>query len=62
MENVTGEQDLGLQQHFPKISSKFSKNLICRINLLFNARGFKLGHCAVFYMLFPFLVSLSYNP
>ena len=32
MENVAGEQDLALQQHFPYKTSKFSENSNCRIN------------------------------
>ena len=35
MENVAGEQDLALQQHFTYKTSKFSENSNCRINLLF---------------------------
>ena len=54
MEKVVGEQDVVLQQHFPLISSKFSKNSTCRINLLFDARGFKHGHFGIFDMLFPY--------
>ena len=52
---VVGEQGLALQQHFPYKSSKFSKNSNCRINLLFNPRGLKLGHFVTFDMLLPFL-------
>jgi len=55
MEKVFGEQGLTLQQHFPYKSSKFSENSSCRVNLLFNARGLKLGHFAIFDELFPFL-------
>ena len=55
MEKVIGEQDLALQQTSSSKSSKFSKNSNCRINLLFNARGFKLGHFGIFDLLFPFL-------
>ena len=55
MEKVVGEQDLALQQHFTQISSKFSENSNCCINLLFNGRGFKLCNCGIFAMLFPFL-------
>jgi len=33
----------------------FPKNSNCRINLLFKARGLKLGHFGVFDALFPFL-------
>ena len=51
MEKVVGEQDL--QQHFTQMSSKFSENSDCRINLLFNAMGFKLDHFGIFDMLFP---------
>ena len=43
MENVAGEQDLTLQQHFPYKTSKFPENSNCRINLLFHSRGLKLG-------------------
>ena len=55
MDKVVGEQDLALQQHFTQVSSKFSKNSNYCMNLLFNARGFKLGHFGIFDMLFPFL-------
>ena len=48
MENVAGEQDLALQQHFPYKTSKFSENSNCRINLLFHSRGLKLGHFGIF--------------
>ena len=55
MENVAGEQDLALQQHFPYKTSKFSENSNCRINLVFHSRGLKLGHFGIFDALFPFL-------
>ena len=55
MENVAGEQDLALQQHFPYKTSKFSENSNCCINLLFHSRGLKLGHFGIFDALFPFL-------
>ena len=55
MENVAGEQDLALQQHFPYKTSKFSEISICHINLLFHNRGLKLGHFGIFDVLFPFL-------
>jgi len=55
MEKVAGEQGLALQQHFTYKSIKFSENSNCRINLLFNSRGLKLGHFGVFDALFPFL-------
>jgi len=55
MENVAGEQDLALQQHFPYKTSKFSENSNCLINLLFNYRGLKLGNFGIFDVLFPFL-------
>ena len=56
-EKFVGEQDLALQQHFPYIPSKFSENSNCRINLLLNARGIKLGHFDIFSMLPPFLMA-----
>ena len=56
MENVAGEQDLALQQHFPYKTSKFSENSNCRINLLFHSKGLKLGHFCIFDVVFPFLV------
>jgi len=55
MEKVVGEQGLVLQQHFPYKSSKFSENSSCRINVLFNARGLKLGQVGIFDALFPIL-------
>ena len=55
MKKVVGEQDLALQQHVLYKSSKFSENSNCHINLFFNARGLKLGHFAIFDVLFPFL-------
>ena len=55
MENVAGEQDLALQQHFPYKTSKFSENSNCRINLHFRSRGLKLGHFGIFDALSPFL-------
>ena len=54
MEKVVLEQDLFLKQHFTKMSSNFSENSNCSINLLFNARGFKLGHFGICDMLFHF--------
>jgi len=54
MEKVAGEQDLALQQHFTYKFSKFSENSNCRINLLLNSRGLKLGHFGIFDALFPF--------
>ena len=55
MGKVVGEQDLALQQHFTQMSSKFSENSNgCCINLLFNARGFKLGHFGICDILIPF--------
>ena len=61
MENVAGEQDLAIQQHFPYKTSKFSENSSCRtgINLLFHFRGLKLGHFGIFDALFPFLAFLK---
>jgi len=61
MEKVAGEQDLAFQQHFTYKSSKFSENSNCRINLLFNSRGLKLGHLDIFDALFHFWHSLSYS-
>ena len=57
MENVAGEQDLTLQQHFPMAykTSKFTEDSNCRINLLFHYRGLKLSHFGIFDALFPFL-------
>ena len=55
MENVAGEQDLALQQHFPYKTHKFSENSNGRINLLFHSRGLKLGHFGIFDAFFPFL-------
>ena len=55
MENVDGEQDLALHQHFPYKTSKFSENSNCRINLLFHYRGLKLGHFGIFDALFSFI-------
>ena len=55
MENVAGEQDVALQQHFPYKTSKFSENLNYCINLLFHSRGLKRGHFGIFDALFPFL-------
>ena len=62
MKKVVGEQDLALQQHFTQTSSKFSENSNCCINLLFNARGFKLGHFGIFDKLFPFLAFFKLQP
>ena len=50
MENVVGEQDIALQEHFPWMSSKVSENSNCRINFLFNARSFKLGYFGSLYV------------
>ena len=55
MENVAGEQDLALQQHFPYETSKFSENSNYCIMLIFHSRGMKLGHLGIFDALFPFL-------
>ena len=55
MEKAFGEQGLAFLQHFLLISPKFSENLNCHINIVFNARGLKLGTFAIFDMLFPFL-------
>ena len=54
MENVAGEQELALRQHFPYKTSKFSENSNCRINLLFQSKGLKLGHFGIFDARFPF--------
>jgi len=54
-ENVAGEQDLALQQHFPYESSKFSENSNYGINLLVFSWGLKLGLFIIFDALFPFL-------
>jgi len=59
MEKVVGEQGFALQQHFPYKSSKFSENSNCRINLLFNSRGLKLGDFGICDALFPFLSFFS---
>ena len=55
MEKAVREQGLALQQHFSYKSPKFSESSNCRINLLFNARGLKLAHFAIFDALFPIL-------
>ena len=55
MENVAGEQDLALQQHFPYKSYKFSENSNCHINLFLHSKGLKLGPLDIFDALFPFL-------
>ena len=55
MDKVVGEQDLAHQQQFSYKSSKFSENSNCRINLLFNSRGLKLGHFGIFDALFQLL-------
>ena len=60
MEKVAGEQDLALQQHFTYKSSKYSENSNCRINLLSNSRGLKLGHFGIFDALFPFLAFFKF--
>ena len=62
MENVAGEHDLALQQHFLYKTSKFSENSNCRINLLFHSKGLKLGHFGIFDVLFPFLVFVKLQP
>ena len=59
MENVSGEQHLALQQHFPYKTSKFSENSNFRINLLFHSRELKLGHfglCIMFSERWSFLL------
>ena len=43
MEKVVGEQDLALQQHVARKSSKFSENSNCHINLLLNVRASNLA-------------------
>ena len=55
MENVKGQQDLALQQHFPYKTSKFSENSNCRLNLVFHSRELKLSHFGIFDALFPLL-------
>ena len=55
MENVAGEQDLALQQHFPYKSSKFSENSDCHKILSFNDGGLKFGQFDILDMLFPYL-------
>jgi len=62
MENVAGEQDLALQQHFSYKTSKFSDNSNCRINLVFHYRGLKLGHFGFFIPLFPFMAFFKLYP
>ena len=56
MEKVAGEQYLlAIEWHFPQKSFKFSENLNCGINLLFNVRGFKLVNFAILDLLFLFM-------
>ena len=55
MENVAGEQDLALKQHFPYKTSKFSENSNCRIKLLFHYRLLELGQFGIFDALSLFL-------
>ena len=64
MENVAGEQDLALQQHFPYKTSKFSENSNCRINLLYSfIPGDSNLAILVFSMRsFHFWHSFSYSP
>ena len=51
-----------LQQYFPYNSFNFLKNSNCRINLHFNARGLKIGHSQLVFLMcsFHFWHSLSY--
>jgi len=56
MKKIVGEQGFALQQHFPFKSSKFSENSNCRINLLLDDGGLRLGHFGTFDALFPFLL------
>ena len=63
MENVAGEQDLALQQHFPyETFSKFSENSNCCIILIFHSRGMKIGHFGIFDALFPFVAFFKLSP
>ena len=59
MENVVGEQDLAVQQHFSYKPFKFSENSNCRTNFLFYYRGLKLGYFGIFDALFPFLAFVT---
>ena len=62
MEKVVRDQGLALQQHFPYKFSKFSENSNGHINLLFTARGLKLGHLVFSMRSFHFWHSSSYSP
>ena len=53
MGKVVGEQDLRSPATFS--IQIFPENSNCRINLLLNVRGLKLGHLTIFDALFPFL-------
>ena len=44
MKKVVGEQDRSSKIFNTFMSSEFSENVNCCINLLFNSRGLKLGH------------------
>jgi len=55
-------EGLSLQQYFAYKSSKFSENSNYHINLLFNARGLKLGRFCIFDMHFPFPAFFKLKP
>ena len=55
MKNVSGEQDLALQQLFTYKSSYSFQSSDCHKISLFNDGGLKHSHFDIFDMLFPFL-------
>ena len=61
MENVAGEQDLALQQHFPYKTSQFSENSNCRITYSFIPGGSNLAILVFSMRSFHFWHSLSYS-
>ena len=63
MENVAGEQDLALKQHFPYNTSKFSENFKRSYKLTLCLQGAQNLAILVFSMRsFHFWHSLSYSP
>ena len=60
MGNITGEQGLALQQHFPYKFPHTFKTSDCHKISSFNDGGLKFGQYDILYMLFPFLAFVKF--
>jgi len=60
MGNITGEQGLALQQHFPYKFPHTFKTSDCHKISSFNDGGLRFGQYDILYMLFPFLAFVKF--